>query len=687
MATFRDYPGVYQTVNAIRIHQIIGIQRAGWELEIVIVDNDPSGPHSDRLRRFVGSISSAAKNSRKAGYDQFPQPLRIRYEPLASPVGTSPPRNKVFEIATGDAVLCVDDHIDFMPSALERFCRWVDANPECKDLLQGPMMLDGLETFHTHFDPPFREGMEGTWGTDYARGSYNPKEWEDIEVPSKDPFDIHGQGLGVFGCLKGQWLGFNPLFREFGGEEIYIHTKYRNAGRRTLCLPFLKWPHRFDNPNKRDYPLSSVAKVRNYVLGHLENGLPLERIYRHFVLRINETGGQSKDTGVTQEIWDAIVDNPERYPVLPLPPRRVRSVADSAETKGKGCGCGVQMPGEPVQGLPEPVQEIRPPESVKRNTTMPTAPLEKRYHRLASEKSDLVSLMPKVREIVSGVQSVIEYAPGYSGISVAIAVNPGKLIHYWHTTDSAFTTIIRNQSRSTYTPYVPANNIVADIGIVHGWARGDDVRVQLEQLADCCDRLLLLFRPNDPQAAEMVILRDATGKPVKALPGVLPTVRSLIHKYPEWSAIETRIAKEGYLYLSKLDSDRKTIKPGLLTQAITFAKAKLDLLIKDGGKYLTEEQAQPRIDLCTLCEARSDNRCSECGCPLFSAKGPEGELLPGKVYHASQMCPVGRWLPVKIDIAPAAAQPAVPALGSDQDVSEAIPESESVQSNPVSPEA
>ena len=642
MATFRDYPGVYQTVNAIRIHQIIGIQRAGWDLELVIVDNDPNGPHSNRLRQLVASISSAAKIAQTPGYSQFPQPLRIRYEPLESPVGTSPPRNKVFEIATGDAVLCVDDHIDFMPTALERFCRWVDANPDSRDLLQGPMMLDGLTSFHTHFDPPFRDGMQGIWGTDYERAAYNDQEWHDLSVQSKDPFDIHGQGLGVFGCLKGQWLGFNPFFREFGGEEIYIHTKYRKAGRRTLCLPFLKWPHRFDNPNKRMYPLSSVAKVRNYVLGHLENGEPLDRVYRHFVLRENETGGKSVDTGVTQAIWDAIVDDPERYPVLPLPSRK-------SVVKSKGC-CGTKLVGGTELVLSEPVKMETP-------VTPPVRPinagLEKRFAKMAADTPDQAGLMTRVRDIVGDVQTVIEYAPVASALSVAIAVHPAKSIYYWYEKASGLSTIIGNKTQSAYQPlpvkYVSRNDpqvepIGADVGIVHGWTMGEPIEKGILQLAATCDRLLFLFKPNDPRAAEMVPVNNAEGKTTSVLPGVLPIVRKMVRANPEWSVIETRVTTEGYLYISRLAGDRKDIKPSLLQQAITFSKAKLDLLIKDGGKYLTEDQAQYRIDMCSLCESRSDNRCSECGCPLFSAG--EAGSLPGKVYHASQFCPVGKWFPL-----------------------------------------
>ena len=46
----------------------------------------------------------------------------------------------------------------------------------------------------------------------------------------------------------GAWPGFPAAFRGFGGEEAYIHEKFRRAGGRRLCLPWLRWMHRFGRP-------------------------------------------------------------------------------------------------------------------------------------------------------------------------------------------------------------------------------------------------------------------------------------------------------------------------------------------------------------------------------------------------------------------------------------------------------
>lgn len=97
-----------------------------------------------------------------------------------------------------------------------------------------------------------------------------------------EPFDIPMQGLGLFACRRDAWLGFNPKFRGFGGEEGYIHQKFRNAGQRTLCLPFLRWVHRFNRPLGVPYPNRWDDRIRNYLIGFREVGLPTEPMIAHF---------------------------------------------------------------------------------------------------------------------------------------------------------------------------------------------------------------------------------------------------------------------------------------------------------------------------------------------------------------------------------------------------------------------
>ena len=70
-------------------------------------------------------------------------------------------------------------------------------------------------------DRIWSSGMYGVWGSD-------PRP----PIRLAKPFEIDLQGLGVFACRKAAWPGFNPTLRGFGGEEGYIHEKFRRAGGR-----------------------------------------------------------------------------------------------------------------------------------------------------------------------------------------------------------------------------------------------------------------------------------------------------------------------------------------------------------------------------------------------------------------------------------------------------------------------
>ena len=96
------------------------------------------------------------------------------------------------------------------------------------------------------------------------------------------------QGLGLFACRRAAWPGFNPDFRGFGGEEGYIHEKFRRAGGRTLCLPFLRWMHRFTRPLGIPYVNRWEDRLRNYLIGFRELGLDTAPVVEHFKAHLGE---------------------------------------------------------------------------------------------------------------------------------------------------------------------------------------------------------------------------------------------------------------------------------------------------------------------------------------------------------------------------------------------------------------
>jgi hypothetical protein len=244
MATYNDFNGVYFTLQALRLYQDLR------DTELLVVDNYGCPATKELVEGWVHGA---------------------RYVLATEVRGTAAAKDWVFREARGEAVLCCDSHVLFAPGAIKRLKEYYREHPDCSDLLQGPVVYDDLETISTHFEPVWRDQMWGTWATD-PRG----------HDPEGEPFEIPMQGMGAFSCRKGAWPGFNPKFRGFGGEEGYIHEKFRQAGGRCLCLPWFRWMHRFGRPAGVEYPLTVEEKLRNYLIGHAELGLDPTPVLAHF---------------------------------------------------------------------------------------------------------------------------------------------------------------------------------------------------------------------------------------------------------------------------------------------------------------------------------------------------------------------------------------------------------------------
>jgi hypothetical protein len=249
MATFDDFDGVWFTIQAIRLFHPEVTDR----LAFLIVDNHPEG---------------AAAASLKALENWIPF---LRYVPFHGYCGTSV-RDLIFREADADIVCCVDSHVLLQPGALAALVRWFDDHPDSGDLIQGPLLGDGLDgPTASHFEPVWGAGMYGQWALDKR-----------VAEPEGEPFEIGMQGLGLFACRREAWPGLNPRFRGFGGEEGYLHEKVRRAGGRVLCHPAVGWAHRFTRPAGPPYPTSWEDRLRNYLIGWSEIGWDTTTVEAHF---------------------------------------------------------------------------------------------------------------------------------------------------------------------------------------------------------------------------------------------------------------------------------------------------------------------------------------------------------------------------------------------------------------------
>ena len=247
---YDDYEGLYFTIQSLRLHHKEVLDR----LEFVIINNNPKSAQGREIRKFV---------------DWLKEP--VTYVEFDGFSATSL-RDKIFGLANTEYVLVLDCHVLLDPGSLKKLLDFYDAGRDHQNLLQGPLIYDDMKNVSTHFNlDKWGSDMWGVWDTD-KRG----------KDPNNKPFEIPAQGLGLFTCRKDSWLGFNKKFRGFGGEEGYIHEKYRLAGRKAVCLPFLRWLHRFGRPAGVPYRPTKEDRFRNYMIGFQEIGKDTNEIIERF---------------------------------------------------------------------------------------------------------------------------------------------------------------------------------------------------------------------------------------------------------------------------------------------------------------------------------------------------------------------------------------------------------------------
>lgn len=253
MATYDDFDGVYFSVQSLRMYNKLCNSDS---VEIIVVDNNPNSESGKATKSFMGWVPNG------------------KYIPYTLRSGTAV-RNEVFRNASGKYCICMDSHVMFFLNSIESLLDYYSNNPNCKNIVQGPLIYDDLKSPSTHFDPCWSSGMYGKWGTDYNG------------LQGNQPFEIPMQGLGVFSCETKNWVGFNNHFKGFGGEEGYIHEKFRQFGGKAICLPQFKWLHRFGRPNGVKYRLILEDRIWNYFIGWLEltqdpGHEMIKNIYSHF---------------------------------------------------------------------------------------------------------------------------------------------------------------------------------------------------------------------------------------------------------------------------------------------------------------------------------------------------------------------------------------------------------------------
>lgn len=263
MSCYDDYDGVWFTIQSILMYHSECVD----DINFVVIDGNPESSHGKACEQLISKLKNKHGNNGL-------------YVKNVSWPGTAS-REYVFNYAKTPYVLCLDSHVQVAPGAIKKLIEFYDQNPECKDLVQGPLLDDSGKLFATEMQPVWDYNMYGKWLNNSAR------------LDSDQPYEVEMMGLGLFSCVKSSWLGFNKQFRGFGGEEGYIHRKFKNAGAKTIVLPWLKWNHRFERPRGVPYQNEYIDRIKNYLIGWAELGLDPQEIIQYYSEE-NTTPGQER---------------------------------------------------------------------------------------------------------------------------------------------------------------------------------------------------------------------------------------------------------------------------------------------------------------------------------------------------------------------------------------------------------
>lgn len=652
MPHFQDAERLMMTVQAIRLSNKMR------DVEFVFVDNSPNTKHGLIVADFASSV-----RNRCAG---------VKYIPLGDEIGPANAKDRVFREASGEIVVCMDCHVLFAPAAMDRLTKWFDENPHFNGLVTGPIVMDGLDSGQSHQDMLWRGENWGTWGQGWHRDGLmlsmvqllgrrpgqgiawitmepTPRRVTELDgmsiadftstemrsvlgfkmlgVAPDDPFyDIPAMGTGLMACRKQDWLGFNPNVRGFGGEECYLHEKYRRAGRRCIALPFLRWWHCFKRAAPVPYPLTIEDKLRNYVLNYQELGRPIDDLYNHFCNVeygtervagpfVGETLDEHlfREHSVSREI--VLHASPESLEALhakmhaKVTPEMWQAVTeDPVNFKTAKATTAVQTPGVAVP-------TIRAPETI-----------DSLFERAKAHVYDMHGHVDKLRELAGQCSTVVEITRRWESTAAIMAARPTRVISFVHE---------------------QTNRVLSDLQRCVQEERKTEWHIEFsrqwqEWNVPECDMLFIKTGHEDSRLGEHLTLWAAKSRRYVVLhdtaavrfsngkQGYMGQLREWLRHNPAWTVVYRTEECFGLVVLSCDERDKQAL-PTVLEQAGNLLGS-LGAFAVSGFQYVTEDEWRERLAVCDVCEHRTGKRCAECGC-----------FVESKAKLRSDNCPLGRW--------------------------------------------
>lgn len=624
MACFNGFAKTALTANAIRMSSDMR------NVEFVFSDNNPDSPAGEDLRDLVGKMRGGMGTE------------NVQYYAFNEYVGTAGPRQKVFELATGEITACMDNHVLFYPNLTQRLRTIFGGGKHDKDLVSGPIVYYGMDTMSTHFNPFWRGEMHGVWADAFAckckrtkitplespigqtqflslpqalepaepcpncRASFDQfvpwvgrdnylrsKGWDLFGRMPGESLEVPGQGLGFFACKTKAWPGFNPHLRGFGGEELYIHEKIRRNGGRVWCYGDLAWWHLFRDKEDRSPDTFIEDKIGNTILTHEELEWALDEAREHFVE--NKEAGK---VGVPATLWDFLKEDPTRRQVP-------KEVGDNFNVRRDTPGPNVMSPEALFEWGQTHERDLN-----KHFVKMREYALKCRRITEFSKRRE--STIPWVT--TPGVESVVSYNLEYDLLIKMIAT--GR-----YNTSAQY-------ERYQRSPFEVPTIAETDLLFLSSKHDAKTIYDELTRYAPQVRNYIMLHSTANHWAeAERTADTPAGQSPG---PGMREGVLQFLKENQDWTVHYGTQDQWGLLVLTRLAEDKQTL-PSLPEQGLNYFGSWASFVLK-GGKKVSEEDYNVRLETCMLCPVRNDKQCGLCGC-----------YVAGKAVSSTDHCPLKKW--------------------------------------------
>ena len=241
-----------------------------------------------------------------------------------------------------------------------------------------------------------------------------------------------------------------------------------------------------------------------------------------------------------------------------------------------------------------------------------------------STKSDINEHCDKLRELAAQADSVVEFGMRHGVSTVALlAGQPRQMISYDLHQDPVAELLKSRQGATAFS-----------------FVQGDSLSVDIEP----CDLLFIDTRHTAAQlTAELerharnvrrrIVLHDTQifgERGEDGGPGLLVALRAFLKAHPDSLVIYHTPVNHGLTVISRDKADKPAL-PGRITMAANLARA-VAAHVADGLQKADAPELQRRLETCSVCELRNDDRCTVCGC-----------YLAEKASWRSSECPLGKW--------------------------------------------